>query len=320
MYLPQLQYFKVVAEEQNYTKAAQKLSMSQPALSRTITNLEEELGVELFCKKGRGVELNVYGKIFLEHVNIALDAILTGERKIKTLVSPKTGHIRIASIYTLGVNFVPYIIKDFCKENPLVTFSLSQQPTRIVLGMLRNCDIDLCFCTDLEGFDEVNEFERTVILIEDLYILVNRSHPLAARTEVNLAELKEEKWVFFSDDTYFKRPALRIFEKAGFYPNILYECNEDSSVAAFVAADMGIALVPPILGIDHVKTVPLKITYPVCQRTLCMAWRKQSYAPPIIEKFREYVLKWLPESKKLEQDHYDKYFRSHTREGVISIG
>jgi DNA-binding transcriptional LysR family regulator len=305
MYLPQLQYFKVVAETQNYTKAAQKLSVSQPALSRTITNLEEELGIELFFKKGRGVELSVYGKIFLEHVNIALDSIFTAERKIKTLVSPKTGHIRLASIYTLGVNFVPFVIKDFNIENPLVTFSFSQQPTRIVLRMLRDRDIDLCFCTDFEGLDDINEFEKMTILIEDLYILVNKKHKLANRSEVSLSELKNEKWIFFNDDTYFKRTALHIFEQAGFYPNILYECNEDSAVAGFVAADMGIALIPPIIGVDYSKTVPLQITYPICQRTLCMAWRKQRYATPIIEKFREYVLKWLPESKKLAKDHYN---------------
>ena len=315
MNIPQLQYFQTVAEYENYSKAAQKLNITQPALSRMIANLEQELGVELFRKKGRGVELSIYGKILLEHVNSALDSIADAERKIKLLISPKTGHLRIASLYTLGINFVPFLIKNFVAENPLVTFSYYQQPTRLMLNMLRNGEIDLGFCTDFSGPEDSQEFEKATILIEDLYILVNKSHRLAQRREVSLAELKDESWIFFNNDTYFKRPALEIFDKVGYRPNIVFEANEDSTVAGLVAADLGIAIVPPVVGTDLDKCVPLKISYPVCQRTLCMAWPKRSQGSPIIDKFREYVFKWLPENKKLKNDHYVlKHFSRYGQE------
>lgn len=297
MLLHNLEYFKVVAEVQNYTKAAHILSISQPALSRAIANLEEDMGVKLFEKRGRGVELNIYGKILLEHLNVAFDEINLAEKQISTLVSPVKGNIRIAFTYTLGVSFVPYLIRDFNKKNPQVTFTMSQHPARIILEMLKNGDIDLCFCPDFSDLNYTDIFGKTVILVEDFHILVNKNHPLASKTEVNLKELKDEKFISYNSDTFFKKPMLNFFEKAGYMPNIAYEANEGSTIASFVSAGLGIAIIPQSININYNKTVPLKITYPVCQRTLCMAWRKNSSLTPIANKFKEFVIKWLPENK-----------------------
>lgn len=295
------EYFITLAEIQNYTKAAEVLSITQPALSKAMNNLESALGVPLFQKKGRGVELNFYGKIFLDHLYIARDEIYLGEQKIQALVSPTSGHIRIASLYTMGVNLIPYLIKDFNEENPDVTFSLQQQPTRPMLQMLKNNEIDLCFCTDFTGFEEENSFMKTLVSIEDLYMLVPANHPFAHKSKVDLIEFKDDKFIFFNNNTFFKKPAIKLMEQAGFKPNIAYEANEDSTVAAFVAAGLGVALIPPIIGIDHSKCVLIPIRYPIAQRSLCMAWRKDNQMVPIVNKFRDFVIRWLPNHKDITQ-------------------
>jgi len=150
----QFEYFITLAEIQNYTKAADILCITQPALSKAISNLEKALGVTFFSKKGRGVELNYYGRIFLDHLYTARKEIFLGQLKIQSLVSPTTGHIRLASLYTIGVNLMPHLIKDFSLECPEVTFAFHQQPTQIMLRMLRNNEIDLCFCTDYTEDEE----------------------------------------------------------------------------------------------------------------------------------------------------------------------
>ena len=127
----QLEYFITLAEIQNYTKAASVLNITQPALSRSINNLEQSIGIPLFQKKGRGIELNFYGHIFLQHLQLARDEIYKGENQIRSLISPTKGHIRIGSLYTLGVNLLPPLLHDFYQESPEVTFSLQQQPTRV---------------------------------------------------------------------------------------------------------------------------------------------------------------------------------------------
>lgn len=300
-----LQYFKAVAETQNFTKAAQSLNLSQPALSRVIKNIERDLGCMLFKPKGRGSELTIYGKIYLEHVNEALDSLSAGERKIQVLTAPKSGVVRISSLYSLGVNLLPFVIKEFNSEYEQVKFEISQHPTKIQLDLLRSGEVDICFCTDFEGFGDENEFEKIIIMVEDLYVLVNKSHRLADRKEATLQELRDENFIFYSDLTYFKKPAMKLFEKVGVKPKIIYESNEDSAVAGFVAAGTGIALIPPIVGVDWTKCVALKISYPICQRILCMAWKKEKlYITPAAKNFRDFVIKWLPEDKRYTSPYY----------------
>ena len=302
---PTLQYFKVAAETQNFTKAAEMLNISQPALSRVIQKLQADIGCPLFTYKGRGVELNTYGKIFLEYVTDALNALQEGERKIHSLIAPESGTVRITSLYSLGVNFLPYVIKDFKAEYPNVTLSIAQHPTKIQLDLLRDDKVDICFCTDYSGAYEDSDFEKIIVLIEDLYVLVNKQHRLASRTEVALRELDQEDYVAFSDLTFFQKNLNPLFQKVGAKPNIVCESNEDSTVAGFVSAGIGVAIIPPILGVDFNKCVPLKISYPICQRTLCMVWKKNiAYTSPVVKNFRDFVIKWLPNDRKFTSPYY----------------
>lgn len=112
----QLEYFRKVAETESFTKAAEQLFISQPALSRSIKFLENELGVPLFERKGRILKLNHYGEIFLEKVEESISALEEGKTLLKELVDPFTGTIRISFIHTLGNNLVPELISKFQKK------------------------------------------------------------------------------------------------------------------------------------------------------------------------------------------------------------
>ncbi|MCI2061955.1 MAG: LysR family transcriptional regulator [Eubacteriaceae bacterium] len=301
-----LQYFKVVAETQSFTKAAKILHISQPALSHTIKTLQADIGCPLFNYKGRGVTLNTYGKIYLEYVTDALKSLEEGEERIHSLISPDSGTIRIACLYSLGVNLVPFVIRDFKQEYPNVTIEIMQQPSRIQLEMLSHDEIDLCFCTDFNTYDysEDEKIEKATVLIEDLYVLVNKSHRFAKLNEINIKDLDNEDFISFSSLTFFKRPVMQLFEKFDIHPNIVYECNEDSGVAGLVAAGLGVAIIPPVVGVDFEKCVPLRISYPICQRTLCMAWKKDIYSQPAVKNFRDFTIKWLPSNKKFNSPFY----------------
>lgn len=294
----QLEYFITLAEIQNYTKAASVLNITQPALSRSINNLEQSLGIPLFQKKGRGVELNFYGHIFLQHLLIARDEIYAGEREIRSLISPKQGHIRIGSLYTLAINLLPSLLLSFKEDNPNVTFTLQQHPTNVLLKALRNDEIDICFCTDFKEDGEIKEFNKSVISIEPLYMLVPVNHPLADKASVNLIEFKDDPFIFFSDLTLFRDSAIQMMKNAGFTPNILYECNEDMAVVGFVSAGLGVALIPPVFGLDQTKCKPLCVNDTSAYRTLCMVWKRDSEKIPIVNRFRNYIMNWLPEHRE----------------------
>ena len=105
MNLNQLQYFKVLAQEEHYTRAAQILSITQPSLSHAIAQLEEELGTRLFEKKGRNIVLTRYGKLFLPYVEESLKVLEEGVQRTRELNGSKEGIIHLAYIYTMGSNF-----------------------------------------------------------------------------------------------------------------------------------------------------------------------------------------------------------------------
>src|SRR5579875_2690206 len=118
MELHQLAYFRTVARTQHFTQAAEQLAISQPALSRAIANLEQELGIPLFDRRGRSVVLNSYGKAFLQYVDQAVQSLAEGKEKIEELLGQAEGTVSLAFLHTLGVHIVPELIGAFHKLHP----------------------------------------------------------------------------------------------------------------------------------------------------------------------------------------------------------
>ena len=147
MNLNQLYYFQKVAQLQHYHQAAKELNISQPSLSRSIANLEEELGVSLFQKNGRNIELTKYGSIFLEHVNRIIDEIKIAENKMKSLAGSSSGHIDIGYVFPLAKSYIPRLVRSFLnqQENHEITFSLSQEITKNLIADLKNEKYDVVF-------------------------------------------------------------------------------------------------------------------------------------------------------------------------------
>ena len=142
MNLNQLYYFQKVAQLQHYHQAAKKLNISQPSLSRSIANLEEELGVSLFQKNGRNIELTKYGSIFLEHVNRIIEEIKIAENKMKSLAGSSSGYV-----FPLAKSYIPRLVRSFLnqQENHEITFSLSQEITKNLIADLKNEKYDVVF-------------------------------------------------------------------------------------------------------------------------------------------------------------------------------
>nr|WP_309485169.1 LysR family transcriptional regulator [Thermoactinomyces daqus] len=141
----QLEYFRVVARLEHFTRAAEQLAISQPALSRSIAALEEEIGVPFFKREGRSVRLNRYGHLFLQHVERALAEIEKGKKKIDDLLNPERGLVSLAFLHTLGAQLIPSLLREFREANPFVRFQLYQNSAQHILTQLEAGEIDLCF-------------------------------------------------------------------------------------------------------------------------------------------------------------------------------
>lgn len=290
MDLHQLKYFQTLAKVENFTKASIELVLSQPALSRSISRLEEEVGVPLFERKSRGVILNRYGQIFLKHVNRALSEIAEAKEEIHDLVNPYHGMISLAFIQSLGSSFVPELISSFQKESPDIHFQLYQHATSKILSQLEAAEIDIGFCSPQEPIENLSSIP---IVKDELFLIVPIDHRLAGVDEVDLSEVANESFVLFKPETAVREVTERLCHEAGFYPNMSFEGFEESTVAGLVGAKFGVALIPFVPGLDTNKISLIRIRKPESVRVIRMVWRTNGYISPVVERFRTFVEKTM---------------------------
>lgn len=163
-----LKYFLVVAQEQHFRKAAETLYITQSALSKAMDNLEKELGFPLFEKQGRNAKLTRYGEIMYEHVRSAAKEIEDGLQYVQMLTDTYGGPLRIDSIYTMGTDYIPALIKEFTKEYSNIEIYYSQKSTNSILMDLLEDKVDIGFCGEYDVSDPAySALERETVLIVD---------------------------------------------------------------------------------------------------------------------------------------------------------
>ena len=289
MNLNHLQYFRVLAQTEPYTQAANPLDITQPSLSHAIAQLEKELGCYLFEKQGRNIKLTKYGRIFYEYIEKGLQEIDLGERRLRDLTSQENGWIDLAFIYTLGSHYVPHLLQSFLaqSQNRNVKFSLKQGNTTEILQGLKEEKYDIAFCSYVEHQPDINFLP---IAQEEVVAIVSHSHPLALHDSVDLAQLKEETFVYYDKQSGIRPLLDSLFEKVQIRPIIICEVEEDSAVIGLVAINYGIALVPDIAMLDQFPVKKLKITNPPHERYIYLATVKNRYLPPAVHTFCNFIV------------------------------
>lgn len=291
MNLQQLEYFKTIAQTENFTTASSLLSVSQPALSKAISKLEEELEVPLFEKNGRNIKLTRFGKMFLLHTNAALLEINKGIKELKEITNPNTGSISISSTSSIGTYFMPFIISDFLNKNPNTKFQFNHESVQNIICDLKSRKIDLGFYECIENIIIPSEIESIPIRKEEYVLIVPKNHHLSNKSKISLKELANESFVAFCIDN--KDKMISYSEFLGYIPKISIRPSEASMLEGLVAAGAGISIVPntPIINTNVVSI--LKIEEKIKDKTIYMGWLKNAYMSPIAKIFKEFVISTL---------------------------
>lgn len=288
MNLSQLQYFRTLAKEEHYTRAAQILSITQPSLSHAIAQLEQELGTRLFEKKGRNVVLTRYGKIFLPYVEESLKVLEEGVQRTKELNGSKEGMIHLAYIYTLGSTFVPKMVRRFLDAYPdyHIDFHFIVGKTGDIIEGLKNDQYDMVFSSYQDGEPDI-DFRQ--IGDQKLVLAVPKDHPLAMYDSVDLKDTVDYPQIYFQKGSGLRPVVDKMYEQISVFPKIAFEIEEDGSMAGLVAQGFGIAVMPdiPILKTLDVKT--LTITNPEYERHVYLATMKKRYLSPVAKSFIQFV-------------------------------
>jgi len=287
--LRQLQYFKTIAELEHYTRAAEKLYVSQSNLSHSIQELENELNVEFFVRKGRNIKLTKYGELFLPYVQQALDLLDTGVNKLQNYINPNTGTVVMAGFPSLA-QFVPEIIVRYVSETDRsgVRLQFNQEDTYFRLReQLLSGAVDLVFATQIND----QQIESTPIGEHQIVLLVPNHHRLAAMDRVDLRELDGENFIAFDNNCQLRAVTDQIFRELKIQPKIMMETAQDVVIYGLVAANRGVAITPKPLGGApyNVRIIPISNDIP--QRQLYLMWNKEQYIPPAAEYFRDFVVR-----------------------------
>lgn len=288
MNLRQLYYFKAIAELEHYTRAAEKLYVSQSSLSHAIRELEHELNVEFFVKRGRNVELTKYGQMFLPYVQKTLETLETGVAALSDYINPNTGTVVMAGFPSLA-QFAPDIIVRYVSETNRVDVRLqfNQEATYAQLrDQLLTGQVDLIFATQVED----SRVASSYIGDHPVVLLVPQSHRLAQRDCVDLRELDGEKFIAFDTDCQLRGMTDQIFRDLAIQPNITTETAQDLIIYGLVAANHGVAVIPYPLGGAPYHTKILSITNAVPARKLYLMWNKEQYLSPAAEYFRDFIV------------------------------
>jgi DNA-binding transcriptional LysR family regulator len=292
MELRHLRYFVGVAEESSFTRAARKLRVAQPALSRQIRQLEEEMGVALFERDRTGARLTEAGRVFLGEARSLLTHSASAVKAAQAARAPGGGSLNIGYIWALFHTIAPAAIARFRREFPGVAVHLfdltgTQQAEGLMEGRLDAGFVGFAHEADAPGLAKrkVGECELVAALPEN--------HPAAKRRTVPLAALAQDFFFAISDQTYpgAARWVMDACAGAGFRPKILQAAERGYTILGLVAGNCGVALLPePLRALPHPGVVFRPLTPPP-KCDLFVAWKAGRMTP-----LREAFVRSLSES------------------------
>jgi DNA-binding transcriptional LysR family regulator len=249
MELRHLNYFLKVAEELNISKAADKLFISQPPLSRQIKELETELHAQLFVRNNKKVELTNAGKYFETEVKQVLNSLESIKLKTRKIAENISGEFRIAYISSTFSGIISELIKHLSKQYPYVSFKLFEVGTAKQIVDLEQGKLDLGILRAPLQSIKIN----TKLWFKDGYALVYNKNLVEIKTENDIEKLQDATFVFFNKDfaPHYHNSLLEICSLYGFAPNVVHESNNINSIIQLVRNGLGVSIVPSRLVHNH---------------------------------------------------------------------
>ncbi len=281
MELRHLRYFVAVAEEQNVTRAAARLHVSQPPLSRQIRDLEDELGIALFEHGAKAVRLTEAGHVFLNEARAVLQRVDEAVQTIKAVASGQRGEIHVGYAPSLTVEVLPRALRRFQNGNPGIRVRLHDLSTQEMLSGLREGKLQVGLMIQMSprvmhglGFQELRRYA--------VCVAVNPAHPLARARKVGLEQVANERLITYTLADYPEYHAwlVDLFSTLKRSPQIAEEHDSATSLIASVEAGHGVALVQQ--GFDcfagpRLKVRPLTPAPPPF--VVGVAYRKETNSP-----------------------------------------
>lgn len=272
-----LKYFIVTAEERSISRAAERLHITQPPLTRHIQSLEEELGVLLFTRTSWGVELTQAGVALLKHAHNISAHIELATEQIRRVASGQAGRIDIGVFGSAMLSIIPQLLRSFSSTHPDVKIVLHNTPKERQINALHQGRILAAFDRYLPEFPNIR---AEVVCREPVWVALNQNNPLAELERVSLEDLRNEPLIDEQDPSVFIA-CRELFKHHGFEPIVVQKAADLISATIMVSGGFGTALLPESIlnmRLPNVVYRPL-VTEVECLIDLHCAYRKDEESP-----------------------------------------
>ena len=295
-----LRWLQQVADGTTVTEVSEVESVTQSGVSRALARLEAQVGTPLLRRSGRTLRMTHAGAVFKPHLDALLHHLDDGIAAVSQLIDPDTGTVALAFQQSLGTWLVPDLARSFRAAHPGVRFRLTQvrdEPNSAALDG-GNADLELGSRRPQNPPDA--DVHTRLIALEPLRLALPREHPLARRVlagagQVRLADVADDPFISLRSASALRRLTDDLCEQAGFRPDVIFEGDDLSNVRGFVAAGLGVAVVPaPRAGSP--EAVPGPVTYleiadPGAVREIFLTWSAERRLLPATDLFRRHVIR-----------------------------
>jgi len=254
----ELECFVAVAEELNFSRAARRLHLSQPPLSRQIRALEEKLGLRLLERNTRAVSLTPAGALYLEDARAILTRLDSAADSARRAVSGEAARLRLAFVGALLDEGLVRLLQAFRKRHPHCQIHLTDLSPADQLEALRSGQVDGAFIGAAPS-KPIKGIATTVWKREPLLIALPERHPLASHGKLSLGQLKSEGWVMVSRNAApaFRQQFDSLCAAAKFRPKVVQESDRVAAVLTMIAVEQGISMLPEALA----RLVPTGVAF-----------------------------------------------------------
>lgn len=288
MEIRQLIYFVEIAKAGSFTGAAKIMHITQPALSKIIKALEYELGILLFDRSEKVLQLTDTGKEFYEKAEKLILDFNALTDSVKDIESLKKGHIRIGIPPVIGTCYFPSLIAGFREKHPGVTITILEEGARTVHDKVEEGSIDMGIV--ILPIDQ-DKFDIIPIISDDNVLIVNIEHPLANKKIVRYEELKDENFVLLNETSMLHDQIIAACKESGFEPIVTVKSSQWDFLAELVSLNQGISILPkPIIkrfNTNLIKVIPIDHSF--VRWRVAIILKKERYVSFAMKEFIVYI-------------------------------
>lgn len=282
--LDQLRQFVKVAERENFTRAAAEVGLSQPALSRSIARLEDELGRPLFDRQARRVALTDAGRLLLDRARMIL--ALADDVTAEIGDDGRSGKVRVAAIPTIAPYFLPERLRAFARRYPEAHVIVQEDTTDNLLKKVADGDVDIAIAALPITAKYV---EVTPLCEEELLLVVGRGHPLAEQRSVRAADIAQAPFILLGEAHCLADNIVTFCRQKSFHPVVVERTSQLAMVQELVALGHGVSLIPAMARARDTSPARVyrSLAGPKPTRTIVMVTNPYRYRSRIVRRFEE---------------------------------